>query len=366
MKIALVTFSTDNRNMAGIITAPYYLYQMLNKVGPNGQADLVVLHEAGKHDINPDLFRYMKEGETKSGVLNKYDFIIFMTPGYLIKKKDDKLGEDIYGDMLDDLHKPFAIVINEERDGQLYFHFNEFIDHPCYRLLMLNSENMHEDFEYLLPKSGQWFEFNFTMPLDINEILNCAVSKMNDKNILVNTQRWVPRKRIKELIDITPDLAHHGIQTDIWGDRKVYFYYRDLINHNTEYWNDCGGFNPDQLPSILTNKKYLYNFVYVARESKNRKMRGRLELVTMEGLKYGVLPILCSQTTPSWVGSKGRSAIVLDKDNLVDLPDIISNISNEEWLRRIKVFYAEVNEFIIANYVKLHYCISEIVLKHYY
>lgn len=361
MRIALVTFSTDDRNMAGIITAPYYFYQMLNKVDPYSHADLVVLHEAGKHDIDPELFRYMKEGETKSGVLNEYDFIIFMTPGYLIKKKDDQLDADIYGEMLDDLHKPFAIVINEERDGQLYFHFNEFIDHPYYSLLMLNSENMHEDFEYLLPKSGRWFEFNFTMPLDIKSILNSAVAKMSDKNILVNTQRWVPRKRIKELIDITPDLASHGIQTDIWGDRKVYFYYRDLINHNTEYWNDFGGFSPDQLPSILKDKKYLYNFVYVARESKNRKMRGRLELVTMEGLSQGVLPVLCSQTTPSWVGSKGKSAIVLDKDKLVDLPEIISNISNEEWLRRLKMFYAEVDEFIVRRYPDLIKEISNII-----
>ena len=359
MKIALVTFSTDSRNMAGIITAPLYFNQMLNEYC---NSEIVVLHEAGKHDVYPDKIRYLKEGESKSGVLNEYDFVIFMTPGYLIKKKDDDPDKIMYSDMLDDLKTPFGFVINEERDGQLYFHFNEFVNHPMYKLLLLNSEDMHYDFQYLLPKNGKWFEFNFAIPLINKDIIENAKNNISS-NVLVNTQRWVPRKRIKELIDITPELSKEGIQTDIWGDRKVYFYYRDLINKNTQYWNDCGGFHPDELCNILKNKKYLYNFVYVARESKNRKMRGRLELVTIEGLKYGVLPVLCSQTTPSWVGSIGKSAIVLDKEDLDKLPKILSEISDDEWFERFTNFFKEVRMNIYSKYVSLTSEISELIVE---
>lgn len=357
MKIGLVTFSTDKRNMAGIITAPLYFEKTLNEFC---EAQIISLQEESKYSVYPEIIRYMKPEEKKADILNEYDFIIFMTPGYLIKKKDDDPDKIMYSDMLDDLTTPFAIVINEERDGQLYFHFNEFIEHPYYSLLILNSEDMHEDFDYLYPKSGAWFELNFTIPMSRDDIFSHMVEYMSRENTLVNTQRWVPRKRIAELINITPELSAKGIDTYIYGDRKVYFYYKDLVNRNTEFWHDGGGFIPEQLPEILKPMKYLYNFVYVARESKHRKMRGRLELVTIEGLMNGVLPVLCSQTVPSWIGSKGKSAIVLDKDDLGKLPDILSSISNEEWSERFTNFYDEVQDNIYKKYFKFIELLEEL------
>ena len=130
----------------------------------------------------------------------------------------------------------------------------------------------------------------------------------------------------------------------------TYFYSKDILQTNVGCWTDLGSFMPSDLPDLLKDSKYHYDFVFVKRQNRNRRMRGRLELVTIEALMNGCVPVLCDQSVPTWIGSKGDSAIVLPKEDLCKLPDIISEISEEEYLLRVRNFYDEVKEYIWNKY----------------
>jgi len=358
MKIGIVTFNTDKRNMAGIITAPLYMSQLLNTYS-KFDVDIVSTKPKTKHDL--DGIKYPDATTSVGEFLNYYDFLIFSTPGFLFKKKD-MVDYNVYDYIFDELETPFSIVINEERDGQLYNHFDEFTKHDNYCLLMLNSEDMHLDFEYLLPRNGQYFEFNYiSLIKSKEEILDLAEEKLHSTNrSIISTSRWVNRKRVLELAQISKDLHCTGIETFIAGDRKTYFYFKEVLTTNVEFWTDLKPFMPEDLEALLKPHMFHYDFVYVKRESKNRKMRGRLELVTIEALNSGCLPVLCSQSVPSWL-LEGKSAIVLDKDDLDKLPNILSNMSDQDYLARVSKFYDLVDKNINGKYLSFISTIEQLV-----
>ena len=349
MNIAVVTFNTDAQHMTGIIAGPIYLWQTLN-AQEGVTADLIATHPKGENDL--DIVQYPNANECIPEYLNKYDFIIFATPGYRINDVDS-VTEPMYTEMLTGLTTPFGITINAETDYQTYpkIIWDELTSHPYYRVLFLNAEESHNDFTQILPKDGTYIEFNFMIPMSLKEVVKNAVAKMNEPNRIISTARWIPIKRVAELVDLAPKFKENGIELLVAGDRRTYFYYRDILANHPEDWTDLGSFNLEDLPEMLKNVKYHYGMMFLKRITKKRTaLRHRLELVTLEALMHGCLPVLCDQLAPSWIGSTGPSAIVLNKDEMDRLPDIIASISPEEYVSRVKTFYNEVRINIWSKY----------------
>lgn len=357
MKVCICTFHNDQSEgkVGGITTGPFRMKSMLKRVDPSLDVDIVAITKQTKHSCDGVKFMW----NDCSG-LEDYDFIIFKTPGYQLEKYDESKADTKYKWLLEDLNlPPFSFIVNEERDREVFPYYKKFCEHPNLKFVMFNSIGMHEDFPEMYEHCGDYVEFNYAMfDKSLSEVLELASSK-KDK-IITSTARWVPRKRVQELAEISPKLVELGFRVKIYGASQSYFTSQKILATNPTFWENHGYYVPGDINEVLKDAQFHYNFVFLKRKTKNRVMRDRLEIATFEALMNGCLPVICSDTSPKWV-DPDYSAISIPSTQLNDLPSILNEISDEERLIRIKNFYELSYQNTIGNYEDIINKIKEVV-----
>ncbi|AMM44951.1 hypothetical protein SP15_153 [Bacillus phage SP-15] len=365
MRIGFLTFHNDysSNKVGGVVSGPLYMVQNLRQV-IGAEVDFLVVADSTKRgkirnkayeeDVSSFLgfFEGTKDHESDVELLNSYDLLMFMTPGKTYEKfKEEKVGQ--YKKVLDKLTVPFGFIVNEERDRDMYLYYTEFTDHPGCKYILYNSEDMAKDFEDFNQGGKVVAEFQFMTPLEpLNKILEKASNKTSS---VINTGRWVNRKRIVEYVELAPKFAEVGIQPYLAGAKQNPFYSKQVDEMlETQYFQDktyqdyltyVGAYKPtkEELDGLLDDKMFHYNFVFLRTK---RKMYNRLEIATMEAFNRGCLPIVCSETSPDWV----EGALSLSRDQLEEIPSIVAGISDAERIDRLTIFYKSIRDNVEAKY----------------
>lgn len=368
MKIAIVSFhpiGSDVTNIGGIATAPLYMKAGLTKVSPELQVDLISLTKlGGSHKYHP-LVRYdniiylgnYRENSTSYETLNNYDFIIFNTPGYTYESKKYKEMKGRYNYLLDNLNVPFSFVVNDENDPRIYPQVNEFYTNKNFKGPFFNSLDMHNQFTDWIT-NGEYLEFNYFPPIEAKEtILKLAKNSLKSKYVGA-TSRWTPRKRLLELIKTSDLYDKNGYKVKIYGGNSSYFYTQKMKLNSKgkeKYLIFAGEYTPRDLDKVFSDMKFHYNFVYLKVFRYGRVMCPRLEIATVEAFNHGVLPIICSDTTPEWTAKGFVRLVGKDQEKI---PEVLSTITDEDYLSRMNQIYEELeNRYddsynTIINYIK--------------
>lgn len=366
MKVAIVTFHNDKHEskVGGITTGPFYMRDILSKVAVDRDIDLHIdiIALTKKHKSSCDGVLFLTDHHD----LEKYDFVIFKTPGYQLEKFDESQADTRYDWILNDINiPPFAFIVNEERDKEIFPYYKNFCDHPKCAFILFNSIGMHEDFQEFYETCGKYIEFNYAIfNSSKDEVLDKAMNK--ESKVLTSTARWVPRKRVQELAGISPRLVDKGFTVKIFGAAQSYFTAVKILETNPDSWENHGYYAPEDVETILQDAKYHYNFVFLKRKTKNRVMRPRLEISTFEALNAGCLPVICSDTSPEWIKDAEEqglpNAICINSSDLERLPEILEGIENDNSrLLRISNFYDAAYENTILDYHNILMSIQEVM-----
>ena len=342
MKLCICTLhnSFAPSEVGGGSSAPIYFYDQMKKYFDD--IDIITLRN-NKNYLTP--FASEVKYYSDPSVLDQYDFVIFTAPGLTYEKYDES-NPDKYVDILNHAKK-FAFMCHEENDRALYPYHLNFLNHPNIAFVLFNCPTMATyTFTDYVKLADDWEYVSFCPILPSKEeILEKAKEKVNK---VMSTCRWTTSKRIYEYLSMTEDFRSYGIEVHAAGAHQSYWYNLKMEELPSQNYIDHNYFEPSQIPELLSDVKYHWNFLFQLRSLGLKTHQPRLEIATMEAFREGCLPIICKEFTPEWVGED--SAIRISKDNYTDIPKILGTMSDEERMKRLSKFYDLVNENIIARY----------------
>lgn len=348
-KLAICTFHSDVnlKNIGGVSFVP--VYNTINLRKYFNVVDTVSVRTKVKSE-DTELWKDMLSGGVDT--LRDYDYVIFQSLGLTYEKYDEKDPEK-YKKMLDDLDRPFSVVVNEENDRKIYPYHMDFITHPNCQYIIFNCPGMTSVFQ-------DWIEirpaqvFLPAPPLATEEdIINKVYNhtSRSDNPIIMSTSRWTTSKRILEFVRMKDDFERNGITLKTAGARQSHWYVlemQEVMPNGEPDWEDLGYFEPHQLPGILKEVTFHWNFLFQKKGMGLRTHQPRLELVTLEALNEGCLPVICSQFTPDWVGTD--SAVRLPREELLTIPDVLGRTSKSGITERVLRMHKLVQENIFDTY----------------
>jgi len=340
-KVCICTFHNGfgPGEVGGASSAPIYLADQLRRYIKD--VDLITLRD-NKNYKSP--LAEAVEYHSNPSILSNYDFVIFSSPG-LTYEKYNEATPDKYIDVLNHTKK-FTFICHEENDRKLYPYHMNFLNHPNMTFVMFNCPGMADCFDDYIDICGDWEYVSFSPLLPPKEkILEKAKKKSNK---IMSTCRWTTAKRIYEYLSMSDDFVKNGIEVYAAGSHQSYWYNLKMEELPTESYHDLGYFEPSQVPRLLEDVKYHWNFLFLMRNMGLRNHQPRVEIATMEAIREGCLPVLCQESTPDWLGF--NSAIRVSKTNYKDLPDILGSLSEEERLERVSTLYDLVEENILSHY----------------
>lgn len=348
LKLCVCTFHNgfSPNDIGGVSSAPIYLADQLRRYFSN--VDLISLRST-KDYLSPIASNVVYQ--SNPAVLDKYDFVIFTIPG-LTYEKYNEVTPNKYVDVLEHAKK-FTFIFNEENDRKMYPYHQNFLHHPNLAFMTFNCPGMATIFsDYIEEVCNDWEYVSFSPILPTKEeILEKAKHK---ENKIMSTCRWTTSKRIYEYLSMSEDFEKYGIKVFAAGAHQSYWYNLKMAELPTHAYTDLGYFEPSQVPELLKDVAYHWNFLFQIRGMGLRTHQPRLEIATMEAIREGCLPVVCEEFTPDWLGQD--SAVRISKKNYTDIPKILGNMTDEERLNRISTLYDLVNENIISHY--------EVVAKH--
>lgn len=367
MKVAIVSFHPvggNVTNVGGVSTAPFYMKEMLEGYMDPNEVDIISLAKINKKLKQLPGIIYLDNYRKNPNVvsdLNKYDYIIFNTPGYSYESKSLNDKENRYGYLLDNLTTRYSFVINNEIDKSIFSHMDEFVNCSMYDGPMLNTPHgMQEQFSDLIKASDNYLEFNYFPKINaLDNILKLANDKFNQgTKVIGSTARWTPRKRVEDLVADGKLYHDHGIKVYVYGGTSNYFYTQKIMkayDKNKSYVEFKGEYDPSMLDEVMKPLMFHYNYVYLKRQTVH--LNQRVELAPMEAFSRGVLPVLSEGTSPEWIGKAGAVRLNGDSDQH-KIPEVISKIDKNDYLNRMESLYGAISHHqkksakSIYNYVK--------------
>ena len=341
MKLCICTLhnSFSPNEVGGGSSAPIYFYEQMKKYFD--EIDMITLRDNKKY-LSPIASEVKYHSDPS--VLENYDFVIFTAPGLTYEKYDES-NSNKYIDILNHTKK-FAFMCHEENDRKLYPYHMNFLNHPNLAFVLFNCPGMAECFSDYVELAGDWEYVSFSPVLPSKaEILEKAMTKSNK---IMSTCRWTTAKRVYEYLSMAEEFVNYGIEVFAAGAHQSYWYNLQMKEVPTEYYTDLDYFEPSQIPELLKDVKYHWNFLFLMKNMGHRNHNPRLEVATMEAIREGCLPVVCEESTPEWLGFD--SAIRLSKHDYKDIPYILGHISDEERLARISRLYDLVEENITSHY----------------
>lgn len=341
LKLCVCTFHNgfSPSDIGGVSSAPIYLAAQLRNYFKN--VDLISLRST--KDYHSPIASEV-EYQSNPDVLDKYDFVIFTTPG-LTYEKYNEATPNRYVDVLEHAKK-FTFIFNEENDRKMYPYHLNFLHHPHLAFITFNCPGMANIFsDYIeICEDYEYVSFSPLLPTK-EEILKKALNKSNK---IMSTCRWTTSKRIYEYLSMSEEFVEQGIQVFAAGAHQSYWYNLKMEELPTNSYTDLGYFEPSQIPELLSDVKYHWNFLFQIRGMGLRTHQPRLEIATMEAIREGCLPVVCEEFTPDWLGHD--SAVRLSKNNYTEIPAVLGKMSENERMYRINKLYDLVDENIISHY----------------
>ena len=341
MRLAIVTFhnSFSPNEIGGGTSAPIYFYEQMKKYFDD--INIITLRDNKKyHSPLASVVSYISD----PSVLEDYDFVIFTAPGLTYEKYDES-NPDKYIDILNHTKK-FAFMCHEENDRKLYPYHMNFLSHPNLSFVLFNCPGMADCFDDYVDVAGAWQYVNYTPVLPPKSVILERAKNKKDK--IMSTCRWTTAKRVYEYLSMTQDFIDNGIEVHAAGAHQSYWYNLKMEELPSKEYTDHGYFEPSQIPELLSDVKYHWNFLFLMRNMGHRNHNPRLEVATMEAFREGCLPVVCEESTPEWLGKD--SAVRLSKDNYTELPALLGSMTDEERLTRISKLYDLIDEHIISHY----------------
>lgn len=347
--IAVVTF--DNNivgSITGVTNAAFYLVGILSKYFTTAELVHIAADTPGNyHNI---------VSTSDWSYLNRYKSIIFISPG-MTNEKSSTYSELFYKRICD-VTVPFSFMVHGEVYTKLHPYYKLFLEHPFCKYIIYNSEGMDK----LFPEYTEVVQSSVVLPISPQlEPISNIISKAKSKSVptVVSTSRWIPRKRIYDLIEISPDLSRSGLSVQIQGSQSSTFYVKkindELLSQGYDNYVSIGGsYTQKELSDILKDCMYHYNIVYSKRSSDI--IIPRIELASLEALNAGCLPLVCTETVPRWL-----SELSISKDDISELPKLLSSMSAQDRINRITEFYNLVKLNIHDKYNEICLSIKELV-----
>lgn len=341
MKLAVVTFHNgfSPNDVGGVSSAPIYLADQLRRIFDD--VDLITLRDT-KSYLSPIASGVRFSNDPS--ILEEYDFVIFTIPGLTYEKYDERTPNK-YVDVLNHAKK-FTFIFNEENDLKMYPYHKNFVFHPNLAFLTFNCPGMVDSFKEYVDAIGDWEYVSFSPILPSKDVILEKAKEKRDQ--IMSTCRWTTSKRIYEYLSMSDEFVERGIEVFAAGAHQSYWYNLKMEELPTDKYTDLGYFEPSQIPALLHDVKYHWNFLFQMRGMGQRTHKPRLEIATMEAIREGCLPVICEEFTPDWLGHD--SAVRLSKNNYTDIPEVIGNMSDEERLGRISRLYDLVEENITKHY----------------
>jgi hypothetical protein len=249
--------------------------------------------------------------------LNDYGFIIFSNPGGWRDNKEPRSRER-WLRLLNEIKVPFAVQIQNELDLDVAAFPSDFLEHKLCKFVLPISEGLYK---------GDKKQMTFPVyPFHIDPLPDKFYH--TKEHVITSTSRVTSRKRIKELVTMADKIVDAGWKIKVYGPESSYFYMRDVSLINTNLWSYMGLYTKDMIPKILSDATLHYNFVYL----KHEQFFPRLEIATVEAVAQGCCPILCRESTPSFVNCS--HALILGKNRLHKLPGILKHFTIDDAIER--------------------------------
>lgn len=351
IKLCVCTFHNgfSPNDIGGVSSAPIYLSDQLKRYFSD--VDLITLR-ATKDYLSPLANSVIYSNDPS--VLDKYDFVIFTTPG-LTYEKYNELTPNKYVDVLEHAKK-FTFIFNEENDRKMYPYHQNFLHHPNLAFMTFNCPGMADIFSDYVEICGDHEYVSFSPIMPAKDVI---IKKAKHKaNKIMSTCRWTTSKRIYEYLSMSEEFVKNGIEVFAAGAHQSYWYNLKMAELPTNSYTDLDYFEPSQVPELLSDVKYHWNFLFQIRGMGLRTHQPRLEIATMEAIREGCLPVVCKEFTPDWLGLD--SAIRLSKKDYTLIPDTLGKLSDSERLERVSCLYDLVDrelqryELVAAHIMK--YC----------
>lgn len=342
LKLCVCTFHNgfSPSDICGVSSAPIYLADQLKRCFSN--VDLITLRENKKY-LSP--FAKDVRYASDPAVLEDYDFVIFTVPGLSYEKYDEN-NPDKYIDVLNHA-KRFTFICNDENDRKIYPYYMNFLSHPNISFVTFNCPTMATNtFTEYVDIVGDWDYVSFSPILPSKEEILQKAKQKKDK--IMSTCRWTTSKRIYEYLSLAQEFKEYGIDVYTAGAHSSYWYNLKMEELPTEFYTDLGYFEPSNIPELLSDVKYHWNFLFQLRSMGRKTHQPRIEIATLEALREGCLPIICEEFTPDWVGKD--SALRISKNDYKSIPYLLSKLSDEERFDRISKFYDIVVEHLDIRY----------------
>ena len=350
LKICVATFHNGfgPGEVGGVSSAPIYLSDQLRKFFSS--VDVITLRNT-KNYKSPiaDSVAFHSD----YSVLDNYDFVIFATPGLTYEKYDERTPNK-YIDVLDHAKK-FTFICNEENDRKLYPYHMNFLYHPNMTFVTFNCPGMANPFKEYIDICGDWSYVSFSPILPSKDVILERASKKSNK--IMSTCRWTTAKRVYEYLSMSDDFVANGIEVFAAGAHQSYWYNLQMQELTTTAYTDLGYFEPSQIPELLSDVKYHWNFLFLMKDMGFRNHNPRLEIATMEAIREGCLPVLCEETTPDWL--QFDTAVRLSKKNYLDIPTVLGKMSDDERMDRIERLYDRVSDTLDAVYHNFSHMIEK-------
>ena len=353
LKVAVATFHNgwSVNDIGGASSGPVYLVDQLRRQIET--VDFIALRNTKDQSPIAAGAKYCAD----PSVLAEYDFVIFTGPG-LTYEKYNEITPNRYLDVLQ-YAKKFTFICNEENDAKLYPYHMNFLTHPSLAFITFNCPGMVETFkDDYLQVCPDWEYINFAPVMPEKDIIMEKAKQKNNK--IMSTCRWTTSKRVYEYLAMSPEFIKNGIEVFAAGSHQSYWYNLKMEELPKDTYTDLGFFEPSQLPELLKDVKYHWNFLFQLRSMGRLTHRPRVEIATMEAFREGCLPVICKEFTPDWLGED--SAVRLSKHDYLSIPEVLGSMRDSERLERMSLLYDLVDS-AMCQYAYYAHRIAEICGK---
>lgn len=365
-KIAFVTYDASLATLGGGITsAPRYVEKCLKQCDPSIESSMISIVTGRANYFEDDIAAKFIQIHWTQVDFSQCDYVFFMYPASAFMREQP----DILEKVLSTVKCKFGVLIHDEYELDEKFKpvIQQYFDHP------------NLDFvQYISPKTVDMWRAYYTIPENVREFVapcfppgidTVDYSSAATKEFqIVNTARIVSRKKIVQLLQITPYLE---VPVKIFGILQPGIYQVQLNNNNFDKYY-LGMYPDGTFPS--RDSWFTWNIVLINR-GYTARFAPRVELGIIESLRYGSLPILAKESLPepiascdyplifSWFEELGNMSLSHEyKAKLVnDRLEKIRQMSVEERLKMSSDFLKLILENI--DYMPVYQDIAKIIMN---
>lgn len=277
MRIGLVSFHNivDGATLRGTFTTLIYMKQHLEYMG--FEVDLILISESDTV-IQPNGYRFKYHIKNPLDCIclkNKYDFIIYQTPGISLERYDSD-NPNKYIPYLENINTDFGIIYHSEvYDGEPGSkphqpYKSNFINNEHCKLLIFMSPGYEKLYSNDVNKIGNYVIATMCpMIKPKSYVLNKLRNKLKTKRTVAMTAAWTTFKKQREYLCYSKLFNEANIDSYIYGSPSSTFYVLNVCNELVDKVELI------ESPDINYNKLDVFNRVNEFKRIANATTKGK-------------------------------------------------------------------------------------------